>query len=177
MTDALLLPVANELLACLCDALTDLATPSMPAPGICCIRVGESVINDMGEDFDECCQGLAYVRIAGFYPTASAGAAFPSPSSDFALNKCAPIAWGLQLEMGVFRCISSEQMLCADWVTASEIHMNDAKAMRQALCCFMKPREGGTVATGTWQPAPRQGGCIGSTWTLSVEVPNRCEGC
>jgi len=176
-TDTLLLPVANELLTCLCDALIAGDSPETPKPGICCIRVGDSVINDMGENFDECCEGLAYVRIAGFYPTASPGAPFPSPSSDFALNKCAPYAWGLSLEMGIFRCISSEQILCPEWNTIANLHMSDAKAMRAALCCFMKPRDGGSVSTGAWTPAPRAGGCIGSTWTITVEVNNRCVTC
>lgn len=177
MTDTLLLPVAEELLACLCTALEDLSSPTFPMPGTCCIRVGDSVINDMGEYYDECCEGLAYVRIVGYYATGGPTSPFPSPSSDFALTKCAPYAWGLQLEMGVFRCISSERILCPEWQLIAAQHMNDSKAMRQALCCFMKPRYGGDIASGTWTPAPRAGGCIGSTWTLTAMIRNQCEGC
>lgn len=177
MSDTLLLPAAQQLLACLCDALTDLATPQFPVPGQCCIRVGESVVLDLDENTNECCQGLAYVRIAGFYPTGSPGALFPNPSSDFALSKCAPYAWALQLEMGVFRCITADLITCPEWEVIAAQHMNDAKAMRRALCCFMEPRDGSTVATGTWTPSGRSGGCIGSTWDISVEINNRCEGC
>lgn len=171
--DQLLLPVAQELLSCLCTALTELTTP----PGICCIRVGDEATQDMGQNFDECCEGMAYVRIDGFYPTGGPDSPFPSPSSDFALSKCAPYAWGLSMEMGVFRCMNTEGVTCDEWGLVAAQQMADARAMRQALCCFMQPRDGGDVAVGTWTPKGPDGGCIGSIWQITAMVINRCEGC
>lgn len=181
--DTLLYPVAEELLDCLCTALTELATDVFPAPGICCIRAGDNVAVDMGEYQNECCEGLAYVKINGIYPTGGAGSPFPSPSSDFALNKCAPYAWGVQLEMAVFRCVSAEIIPCDyltygsnSWEYVAQRQMLDAKAMRQALCCFMAPRDGGDVSMGVMNSTSREGACMGVTWPLSVQVRN-CEGC
>lgn len=173
MADELLLPVAQELLSCLCAALNGQDNP----PGICCLRAGDETIQDMGPFYDECCDGMAYVRVDGFYPTGAPDAPFPSPSSDFALTKCAPYAWGLSMEMGVFRCMSVESVSCDEWGQVAAQQMADAKAMRAALCCFMQPRDSGDVAVGLWTPKGRDGGCIGSIWAVTAMVLNRCEGC
>jgi len=175
MTDTLLLPTAYELLACLCEALS--VEAPLPDGFTCCIRAGDTTIQDMGAFYDECCGGMAYVRIDGFYPTGAPNAPFPSPSSDFALSKCAPYAWGLQMEMGVFRCMSAEQVSCTEWQDVAAQQMSDAKAMRAALCCFMAQRDSQDVSVGTWTSKGRDGGCIGSVWPISALVINACEGC
>jgi hypothetical protein len=175
--DTMLLPVAEELLACLCAALTENATVDFPAPEICCIRAGDEAIQDMDQYQDECCAGMAYVRIDGFYPTGGPTSPFPSPSSDFALNKCAPYAYGLQMEMGVFRCMNTGILTCDQWEYVAQRHMLDAKSMRKAICCFMAPRDQGDVAMGVWTPRGRDGGCIGATWNVTAMVINKCEGC
>lgn len=175
--DTLLYPIAQELLACLCTALEANANEEFPAPGICCIRAGDSTIQDMDGITDECCTGMAYVRIDGFYPTGGPTSPFPSPSSDFALNKCAPYAWGLQMEIGVFRCMSTGILPCEDWGYVALRQMNDAKAMRSAVCCFMRTRDQGDVAMGSWSPKGRDGGCIGGIMPVTAMVINRCAGC
>jgi hypothetical protein len=176
MADTLLLPNANALLTCLCNALSANASQDYPAPEICCLRVGEGVALDITNELvDECCQGLAYVRIDNFYPTGSADAPFPSPSSDFALDRCSPYAWGLQMEMGVYRCVSN-QPTCDEWTIAAQRQMLDAKSMRQALCCFMRNLDPGTVSMTPWQSKGPEGGCVGGTMTITVMVTN-CGGC
>ncbi len=55
--------------------------------------------------------------------------------------------------------------------------MGDAKAMRAAACCFEELYDAQTVALGQWSPAGPDGGCIGSTWQVSVEILNECEDC
>lgn len=173
MTDTLLLPVAARLLSCLCAALTTNATVDFPAPLICCLRAGEGValnIDDTGAN-DECCQGLAYVRIDNFYPTGGAAAPFPSPSSDFALDACAPYAWGLQMEMGVYRCVGGVGD-CAQWTDWAQRQMLDAKSMRQALCCFMEPMDAGDVSVTPWQAKGPEGGCLGGTMNVTALVIN-----
>jgi len=170
--DLLLLPVALELLDCLCTALNLQTNP----PAICCLRAGDSVTADIGVNYDECCSGLAYVRPAGFYMTGTQDGPFPSPSTDMALNACGVPAWGLRLEMGVMRCIKTDgQISCADWTAATVQQLADAKAMRAAVCCMEQAHDPGDIALGAWAPVGPAGGCLGSTWVVSVQVSNVCE--
>lgn len=175
--DTLLLPEAIQLLECLCTALNNNPNP----PEICCLRPGDTVIQDVGIpgfSVDECCAGQAYVKIAGFYMTGEGTSPFPSPSTDAPISPCGVPAWGLQLEMGVFRCIrTSSQLTCTEQTEAVIRQMADAKAMRCALDCFIALHDPQTVAVGNWSPAGPDGGCVGSTWQVSVEVLNSCEEC
>lgn len=176
MADNLLLPKATQLLQCLCDAVSANASQDYPAPGECCLRAGESVaLNISTTQEDECCKGLAYVRIDNFYPTGSEGAPFPSPSSDFALNACAPYAWGLAMEVGIWRCIGLTPT-CDEWTFAAQRQMLDAKSIRQALCCFQKQQDPSSVAVTPWQAKGPEGGCIGGAMNITVMVDN-CGGC
>lgn len=175
--DTLLLPEAALLLECLEAAL--LANPNPPLD--ICLRAGDHVVQDVGIpgfSRDSCCRGQAYVRIVGFYMTGGDTTPFPSPSTDAPLSPCGIPAWGLQLEMGIFRCVRTDRSLtCTEWGVAMAQQMTDAKAMRAALCCFEALHDPSTVAVGTWSPAGPDGGCIGSTWPVSVEVLNCGEDC
>lgn len=175
--DTLFLPAAVNLLNCLCAALNSRPNP----PSICCLRPGDSVVQDVGipgYSQDECCAGQAYVRVVGFYMTGGANSPFPSPSTDAPVSPCGVPAWGLQLEMGVFRCIRTDrQPTCTEYTEAVIRQMNDAKAMREAACCFEDLYDPETVALGQWSPAGPDGGCVGSTWQVSVEILNECEDC
>lgn len=176
VADNLLFPKANELLTCLCTAVAANSSEEFPAPTLCCLRAGEAVALEISnEQEDECCLGLAYVRIDNFYPTGAENAPFPSPSSDFALNACAPYAWGLQMEMGIYRCIGLTPT-CDQWNYAAERQMLDAKSMRQALCCFMKEQDPGSVSVTPWQAKGPAGACIGGTMNITVMVGN-CGSC
>ena len=172
--DSLLLPVAVNMLSCLCAALAEETT--WPTDAICCLRAGDSAIQDVGQYFDECCQGMAYVRPAGFYMTGTVESPFPSPSTDAAISSCGVPAWGLQLEIGVFRCIRTDRPLtCAEWTEAVVRQLADAKAMRAAVCCLEQLYDPQSVALGLWTPVGPQGGCLGSIWPISVQVDNVCE--
>jgi hypothetical protein len=175
--DMLLLPEAVMLLDCLCTALNNQPNP----PETCCLRPGDTVIQDVGIpgfSDDDCCRGQAYVKISGFYMTGEASSPFPSPSTDAPISPCGIPAFGVQLEMGVFRCIRTDrQPTCTEYTEAVIRQMADAKAMRCALTCFVEQHDPQTVAVGNWSPAGPDGGCLGSTWQVSVEVLNSCEDC
>ena len=175
MADTLIFPYANKLLQCLCDAVQANASDLYPAPRICCLRAGETVALDITDaQVDECCLGLAYVRIDSLYPTGSSTNLFPSPSSDVPFNKCAPYAWGLTMEMAVWRCVGTAD--CDQWNYVAQRQMLDAKSMREALCCFMSDLDPGTVSATPWQSKGPEGGCVGGTMNISVQIDN-CEGC
>jgi hypothetical protein len=170
-TDDLLFPQAQTLLDCLCAAVQENSSIVFPAPEICCLRAGDAVLLDItNEGVDECCRGLAYVRIDSFYPTGAQNAPFPSPSSDFGLDKCSPYAWGLSMEIGIYRCIGEAD--CDRWTYVAERQMLDAKSMREALCCFMAPLDPQTVSVTPWQSKGPDGGCIGGTMGITVMVTN-----
>lgn len=171
--DQLFFPAVQSLLVCLCTALNQQANP----PDICCLRAGDSVVQDMGINLDECCSGQAYVRPAGFYATGDPNSPFPSPSTDAAITPCGVTAWGLQIEMGVFRCMpTTSPVTCAQWETVTLQHMADAKAMREAICCWMAQYDPSSVSLGQWAPVGPDGGCIGSTWMVSIQIDN-CDEC
>jgi hypothetical protein len=118
------------------------------------------------------------VKISGFYMTGESSSPFPSPSTDAPISPCGIPAFGVQLEMGVFRCIRTDrQPTCTEYTEAVIRQMADAKAMRCALTCFVEQHDPQTVAVGNWSPAGPDGGCLGSTWQVSVEVLNSCEDC
>jgi hypothetical protein len=167
--DTLLLPYAQSLLSCLCAALSEQANP----PEICCLRAGDEIIQDFGQEFDECCNGQAYVRVVSFAPTGNPEAMFPAPSTDNAVTGCGVPAWALNLEMGVFRCIDTDhQLSCTDWTNVAIQQMADAKAIRVALCCWLAELEPMSVQIKDWTPKGPEGGCIGGIMNVAVEVVN-----
>lgn len=136
MADTYLLPMANSLLACLCEQLA--LNPDPPAE--CCLLAGDQTIHDInaatGGD-KTCCPGLAYVRIGNVFPATN----FPEPDTVPAKGvNCFPVGWGVELTMGVVRCIpgigSLEGPDCTDWGVAATHDANDVDAMRRALCCW-----------------------------------------
>lgn len=167
--DTLLFPYAQQLLDCLCSVL---ATTSNP-PGICALRAGNQAIQDMGPTFDECCEGQAYVRITGFTPTGLQQDPFPAGMEDQIVPACGIPAWSLHFEVGIFRCMDAEGGLSSSqWANIAAQQMLDAKSIRLAICCFIAERELKTTAVGSWVPQGPEGGCIGGTMPLSIEVLN-----
>lgn len=171
--DTLLEPYAVSLLNCLCEVLATTQNP----PGICAMRAGNATIQDIGPTFDECCEGQAYVRVTGFTPTGLSQDPFPAGMEDQIVPACGIPAWSLHLELGIFRCMSAEGNLSnAEWLAVQRQQMLDAKSIRRAICCFISVHELKTTAVGAWTPQGPEGGCIGGTMPLSIEVIN-CEEC
>lgn len=172
--DTLVFPLAATLLNCLCAALA--ANPDPPAR--CCLRVGDEVRQDLSVYEDECCDGLAYVKINRVYPSTD-----NFPEQDLTFLPCGPFAYGVDLEMGVFRCAptsdASTLPTCAAWTAAARQVANDQQAMRAALCCLRENLEqGAPVVIGEWTPLGPSGNCVGGTQTVTVQVvPQGSEGC
>lgn len=168
-SDTLVYPLAEELLSCLCVALE--AYPNPPAR--CCLRPGAEVRQDMSLFEDECCDGLAYVRIGA--ETASSTA---FGEEDIGAVNCGPAGLMVVLEMGVFRCAPTTGLdslvPCTDWTAAALQQANDSAAMRQALCCFgeylQRVRPGAPVQWNAAEPIGPEGGCLGLVRSVSVGV-------
>lgn len=168
MADTLVFPLAQELLACLTTALS--SNPSPPQNS--CLRAGDVVFPDFNQYRDECCEGLAYVRIARIFPS---GDVFPV--EDGAWTPCHPLAWGAELEMGVWRCepqqTNTELPSCEEWTTTAQLVANDWEAMTRAMCCFKDSQvllPGDPVFMGSWTPLNSGGGCTGGRMPILVGV-------
>jgi hypothetical protein len=177
MADLLVKPISDALLACFCEALinqhgTTLMVDGGTLPGECCYRVGEAVSADASEYEDLCCSGLAWVRIDDIFSTSDD---FPAPDTSVVITGCGPLAWGVVLEMGVLRCAPTGDIstvpTCEEWTAMQEAIFLDQAAMREAMCCLIGQLDPSSVAIGSWNPLPTSGGCGGSTWQITVQIP------
>jgi hypothetical protein len=178
MTDTLIQPMADELLACFCAALTtEFGSTTIAQGGLrpteCCMRVGEIVSMDASVYEDVCCTGLAWLRVVDIFASSND---FPAPDTTIVWTGCGPVAWGVVFELGVARCAPTGTIdtipTCDDWTALQSLIMRDAKAMRQAFCCLFSQLDPSTVAVGSWAPLPTSGGCAGGTWQVSVQIQN-----
>ncbi len=163
------LVLADTLLACLRQQLE--INPNPPAR--VCLRVGAEVRQDLSEYEDECCDGLAYVKVNQIYPSMT----FPEP--DDGSVGCAT-TWVVDLEMGVFRCLpmGDEKSLptCEEWTNATTQVAYDSAAMRAAVSCFQATLEPGQESlVRSWTPLSSEGGCAGGTQEVTVGFFDPCE--
>ena len=145
IADPLVMPLARELLECLEQEIAKVASP----PAYVGIRPGNVVAHLMSLAEDECCEGLAWVRPAGFVPS----------SGVFPVQDTAPIkgggtrAWAITLELGAVRCAPTPDAdripTTEEWDAATQAEMDDAAAIRRAVCCFIDadPRRSGRATS------------------------------
>lgn len=168
ISDPVVMPLAREMLACY-----DLELMKVPDPPLYVqLRPGNVVAHLLGLNDDECCSGLGWVRPASFFPS-SAG--FPAQDSSPVPKGTA--AWAITLELGAVRCAptpDAEDIPTAEqWDATVQAVMDDAAAMRRAICCFIdaKPGRAKKVLPGTWQPLEVQGGCVGGIMPVTIVGP------
>lgn len=163
------LDLGVALLDCLRAALQANENP----PAKFCLRVGDEVRQDLSLFEDECCDGLAYVKVNQVYPSAN----FPEPLED--PRSCAIDMWAVDLEMGVFRCSPVGDVAtlasCEEWTaSASQVHY-DADAMRRAVACFRGTLvPGDEVVVRAWLPLGPGGGCTGGTQIVTAAFQQPC---
>ncbi|MFF3665470.1 hypothetical protein [Microtetraspora malaysiensis] len=166
--DVVAFPLAQDLLGCLCGALEEsLGGP----PCRCCVYPGAQV------PADSCCdcgagQGQAWVRVAKIFPAA---ARFPEQS--FAVESCASRSWGVELEVGVYRCVATvddegNPPSCEQVEHDAAVILDDAAAMRRAVaCCFADGEHGNRdLVVGEWTPIGPSGGCGGGSMTVTIQA-------
>jgi len=174
--DPIGMPVAQQLLACLTDQMNTLPSP----PAKIQLRAGGETGPLIGPDVDECCAGLAWVRIAEIYPSWD-----NFPAEDNSWLPCGPLAYAVVLEMGTAFCMpwsSSEEGFedlnppsDDDWFNAATTAMQHQTLMRRAAaCCFLPTQR---RAVGGWQPLSVEGGCTGGTLKVTVSVMAPCGDC
>jgi hypothetical protein len=166
--DPMVMPLARELLECFDLELVKVESPPMYVQ----LRPGNVVAHLLSTFQDECCQGLAWVRPDSFFPSSST-----FPTQDTLPIKGGTRAWAVRLEMGAVRCapLGDEDTVptAAEWDATVQAVMDDAAAMRRAICCFIEAKTGrsGRVLVGAWQPIEVQGGCVGGILPITVQGP------
>ena len=139
-----------------------------------CLRFGERVNPTMGTSEDECCTGLAWVRIASVE-----GLVDPSDPN---FGNCVPTLRRLTLELGTARCIPFGSVAagptCDQWTEAALKMDADLSAIESALCCASDQVEdlnGGTrVVPGLYEPFGPDGNCITGTMLVTLDYDCGC---
>lgn len=169
MTNAIV--VAQELLSCLETAIA--GTPYPIDPQYIMLRAGAEVTPLLGTQDDECCRGLAWVRIAGVSGVRQLG--------DLDNVACFEQERTLTLEMGVVRCAPSADVSGVptedQWTNAALQLDSDFGAMQSAVCCAFSDLEGSPaeeVAVGDYTPTGADGNCIGGTMQVLVRMSACC---
>jgi len=175
-TDPIGTPVAEELMACFVDQLSTLPVP----PRYIQLRVGQETGPLIGANVDECCAGLAWIRIANIYPSWDS---FPAPDNTWL--PCGPLAYAVVLEMGVSFCMpwsdsgdsfdNIDPPSSADWASAFNTQMVHQTLMRRTAACCFRPTQ--RRAVGEWTPLPVEGGCTGGKLLVTVSVMAPCADC
>lgn len=169
ISDPLVMPLADEMLECLAQELAKVTSP----PANVQLRAGNVVAHLMSTSEDECCQGLGWVRPVTFFPSSGV-----FPTQDAAPIKGGTRAWAVTLELGAVRCAPTPDAdripTGAEWDATVNAVMDDAAAMRRAICCFTDavPNRSGRVLPGAWQPLDVQGGCVGGIITVTILGPS-----
>jgi hypothetical protein len=178
-TDPLALPVALQVLGCFETQLQNLSQ----VPALIGLRTGSAAGPLIGPNIDECCQGLAWVRVVNIYPSWEA---FPAPTTTSI--PCPPLAYAVVLELGAVGCFpwgsgfdGTDPPTQADWDAGVVTVLDTAAAMRNAItCCPFSQYPGGPPlrkVVGTWEPLAVEGGCTGGTMQVTVQVIAPCDNC
>lgn len=151
------------------------------APAVTCLRAGSETPLNFGTAQDECCAGLAWVRITAISPQTDPPASLEGADG----NSCQTSLLYADLELGVARCApwgtTAAGPDCDQWTALAFQLDNDARAMRQAVCCFESSDDVDeygalyAVRAGRWEPLPAEGLCAGGT--MQVRVYLACTDC
>lgn len=168
VTDPLVMPVAREMLECLAQEMAKVESP----PAYVQLRTGDVVAHLLSTSSDECCEGLAWVRPGPFFPSSAV-----FPIQDVSPQPKGVGAWAFTLELGAVRCAPTPDETgiptAEEWDVTTQAVMDDAAAMRRALCCWIDAVQGRAkrVIPGIWTPLPLEGGCVGGILPITFRGP------
>lgn len=170
--DTQLRVITANALACLTTALN--ANPNPPD------NFGFRVEFEPPEELwpeDLCCQGLGYVAVGDVWPSTVS-----FPEADIVQQvrgNCPPAAWGVQLKLGIMRCVSGELNVSqADEDSAFYQDLDDIFALEKAACCL---RDYFMATNSPWlgfnviierMVKTVQGGCKDRYMPISIQTPN-----
>ncbi len=163
-------PVAQPILDTLLVAM-EIEVAKVPnPPAVVCMRPGDRIDLLISQLRDECCEGLAWIRVAGIYPSTN------FPTQDETFQKC-QTGWGVQVELGVARCapVGDENNLpsCDEWTAATNNVTADAAALRRTLLRWKTLEENRfrQYIPGGYLPLTTEGGCVGGAMLVTFAAP------
>ena len=122
--------------------------------------------------FDSCCEGggLAWVTIE----SGSAVTSFPFGDNGNSAASCSLHTQAVAFEVGVLRCICTEDCDCDQIeVDAAAVYSDLQALLRGATCCFTEEDDPDWRLLG-WDIIGPEGGCSGARVRLLVEQPFPC---
>lgn len=173
--DAMVWPILEDMLSCLNDAFAHHPEP----PAIIRHQTGNGnaiaqIDPTRNPRRNECCEGLAWVRLASIFPAAG-----DTLAPDTRVGNCYR-GWAVQVELGAVRCwpgagkFADKEM----WAESAYLVAQDAAALRRTVtCCYEPGNDLHQVAVGTWTPVGITGQCVGGRMpvTVSSDVGDCCD--
>lgn len=162
-------PVATELRRLVGDAL---AAALGGKPEVCAVVPGRDVA------IDDCCAGLAWVRIVRTFP--SEPGEFPNPRQTALTDGCDPgLFWAVELGVGTARCAptlddAGNAPTAAQLEDSARVLADDAGRIRRTLLCDLPAVPSvEELAIGEQSNVGPQGGCVGQEVLVTV-LTNVC---
>jgi hypothetical protein len=120
---------------------------------------------------DECCEGVAWLRVVSFYPSDE----FPAQQATF--ENLEAVSWAVVLELGVGRCGggpgSEMAPTDAQFLADAQTLMDDAAALRR-VGANLEAQPGHVLdyfyGPGAWDPIAAEGNCMGGALHFTVQV-------
>lgn len=168
--DQMVMPVLNNAMTCLSTEANKV--PSPPAQYM--IRPGASFIAMADQYADECCSGIGWVRPGPMWESD----AFPEQRTGVSIDD--PAYYAVQVELGLMRCVPTISDVAYNtdakptgeqWMAATQAAMDDAAALRRAICCLREVYGAQFVIAGPVTPLENEGNCSGTTVVLTMRVP------
>jgi hypothetical protein len=170
VSDPTIAPAALELLTAL---QVELAKVPSGAPTHYRIVPGLAAVLSLDNFVDECCEGVAWIRLVNVYPTLD----FPTQDSDFLPEE--PVSYAAVFEVGVARCGGGPgpdgHPSDAEYNADSARLMDDAAALRR-IGATLKATSTHIIdyryGPGAWEPIAAEGGCMGGVLHMTIQVHN-----
>lgn len=165
--DKVITPVAAKMLGCLATQVDQL--PKKPKN--VGLRPGAQAPIMLSTNRDECCEGLAWVRVTKVVPSSTNN----WPSADVTpQGGCGTKMVAISLEIGIVRCAPTKPAQkipsVEEWNEVAEATYLDFTAMSRAICCFQEQWRYLTLV-GDWTPLGVDGNCVGGTINVTVAAP------
>lgn len=160
--DTYIYPLLTQLTTCLCE---ELEKSGLAAACRCLLVPGSGpTLEFCSNGCESGCPGEAWVRLVRAYPSSN----FPNQD---ATASCITLL-AFDVEVGVGRCLPAGDANGAppddqEMFNTARLQLADMSAMRRAIiCCFTESDVDHSL--GNFEPGIALGGCLVSTWALSV---------
>lgn len=169
--DIVAMPLVELLSVCLCDALTG----TVAGPVCQCYLYPGSVTTADFCGVSGNAEGSATIGISRIYP---ASPRFPNQAFD--VKQCFDNLWAVELVMTVYRCAATgkdgQPPTAAQRRADLEKILDDAAAMRRALCCLRDDPtiDSAYVLPGEWRPIDPAGACVGGQMSVTIAATDCC---